>query len=139
MYNDTMSLFLTSPCTKGDAHKIYTVCQISNACVAAVKSRPVLHHCVVIFFWSSGIMECTCMLFTFENGVPLMRQGASVVLHHSLLLMNSFNKTEAAVFSCRLCFLRAFLFISLIFSNRLQVNFVSMPITNLLVIDTLNI
>jgi len=41
--------------------------------VAAVKSRPVLHHCVVIFFWSSGIMECTCMLFTFENGVLLMR------------------------------------------------------------------
>jgi len=28
--------------------------------------------------------------------------------------MNSFNKTQAAVFSCRLCFLRAFLFISLI-------------------------
>ena len=41
-----------------------------------------------------------------------MRQGASVVWHHSLLLMNSFNKTEAAVFSCRLCFLRAFPFIS---------------------------
>jgi len=39
----------------------------------AVKSRPVLHHCVVIFFWSSGIMECTCMLLTFENGVLLMR------------------------------------------------------------------
>jgi len=34
---------------------------------------PVLHHCVVIFFWSSGIMKCTCMLFTFENRVPLMR------------------------------------------------------------------
>ena len=33
--------------------------------------------------------------------------------HHSLLLMNSFNKTEAAVFSCGLCFLRAFPFISL--------------------------
>ena len=61
----------------------------------------------------SGIMECTCMLFTFENGVPLMRQGASVVWHHSLLLINSFNKTEAAVFSYRLCFLRAFPFISL--------------------------
>ena len=29
--------------------------------------------------------------------------------------MNSFNKTEAAVFSCRLCFPRAFPFISLIF------------------------
>jgi len=34
--------------------------------------------------------------------------------HHSLLLMNSFNKTEAAVFSCRLCFLGAYPFISLI-------------------------
>ena len=54
------------------------------------------------------------MLFTFENGVLLMRQGASVVWHHSLLLMNSFNKTEAAVFTYRLCFLRAFPFISLI-------------------------
>jgi len=54
------------------------------------------------------------MLFTFENGVPIMRKGASVVLHHSLPLMNGFNKTEAAVFSCRLCFLRAVPFISLI-------------------------
>ena len=70
---------------------------------------PVLHHCVVICFWFSGIMECTCMLFTFEKRVPLMRYGSSVVLHHSLPLMNSFNKTEAAVFSCMLCFLRAFL------------------------------
>jgi len=33
----------------------------------------VLHHCVVIFFWSSWFMECTCLLFTFENGVLLMR------------------------------------------------------------------
>jgi len=40
--------------------------------------------------------------------------GASVVWHHSLLLMNSFDKPEADVFSCRLCFLRAFPFISLI-------------------------
>jgi len=68
-----------------------------SACMAAVKCRPVLHHCVVIF-WSSGIMECTCTLFTFENGVLLMRYGASVVWHHSLPLMNSFDKTETAVF-----------------------------------------
>jgi len=26
--------------------------------MAAVKCRPVLHHCVVIFFWSSGIIDC---------------------------------------------------------------------------------
>jgi len=37
-----------------------------------------------------------------------------VVWHHSLLLMNGFNKSEAAVFLCKLCFLRAFPFISLI-------------------------
>ena len=37
------------------------------------------------------------------------------------LLMNGFNQTEAAVFSCRLCFLRAFPFISLIVT-RTQVN-----------------
>jgi len=43
-------------------------------------------------FWSSWIMECTCVLFTFENGVPVMRKLASVVWHHSLLLMISFNK-----------------------------------------------
>ena len=54
------------------------------------------------------------MLFTFENEVMLMRLGASVVWHHSLLLMNNFNKTEATVFSCRLCFLKTFPFISLI-------------------------
>jgi len=47
---------------------------VFSASVAAVKSRPVLHHCVVIFVWSSEeIMECTCIMFTFENGVPLMR------------------------------------------------------------------
>jgi len=34
--------------------------------------------------------------------------------HPSLPLMNSFNKTEVAIFPCRLCFLRAFHFISLI-------------------------
>jgi len=31
---------------------------VLSACVAAVKCRPVLHHCVVIFFWSSGIIDC---------------------------------------------------------------------------------
>ena len=40
--------------------------------------------------------------------------GVPVVWHLSLPLMNSFNKTKAALFSCRLCFLRAVPFISLI-------------------------
>ena len=40
-------------------------------------------------------------------------RGASLVLHPSLQLMNRFNKTDAAFFSCRLCFLRTFPFIRL--------------------------
>ena len=41
---------------------------VFSACEAVVKCRPFFHHCVVIFVWSSGILEC--MLFTFENRVP---------------------------------------------------------------------
>ena len=60
-----------------DRTRVTTVSTYSVApgkCPFSVLSEMyVLHHCVVIFFWSSGIMECTCMLFTFETGVPLMR------------------------------------------------------------------
>jgi len=47
--------------------------QTFSARVSAVKYRSVLHHCVVIFFWSLGIMDC--MVITFENRVPVMRLG----------------------------------------------------------------
>jgi len=53
------------------------------------------------------------MLFTKKRSAHALG-GASMMWHHSLLLMNSFNKTEAAVFSYRLCFLRVFHFISLV-------------------------
>jgi len=52
---------------------IWDIDKLALLFFAAVKGRLVLHHCVVIFVWSSGIIECTYMLFTFENGVPLMR------------------------------------------------------------------
>ena len=39
-----------------------------------------------------------------------------------LPLMNSFNKTEAAIFPCRLCFLRAFPFISLMVTHASKCN-----------------
>ena len=55
-----------------------------------------------------------------------------MVWHHSLPLMNSFYKIEAAVFSCRLCFLRAFPFISLILGNKQQR--AKVMITNVVVI-----
>ena len=42
------------------------------------KCRLVLHHCVVIFFWSSGIMDC--MLFTFEEFCSCAR-GVNVLVH----------------------------------------------------------
>jgi len=73
-----------------------------NIIVAVVKSRPVLHYCVVIYFWSSGIVDC--MLSTLQNIVPLMRYGTSVVWRLSLLLINSFNKNDAAYFPKHLCF-----------------------------------
>ena len=56
-----------------------------------------------------------------------MRFGASVVWHHLFLLVNSLNKTEAALFFCRLCFLRAFYLISL-FTCHVLTNFVSVAL-----------
>jgi len=41
----------------------------------------------------------------------------SVVWHHLLPLMNSFNKTETAIFPCRLCFLGAFYAFSVYINN----------------------
>ena len=75
---------------------------VLSACVAAVKCRPVLHHCVVTFFRSSGIIDC--MFVYIWKWSSAYRLGASVVWHLSLPLMNSFIKTEAAVFSFRACF-----------------------------------
>ena len=53
--------------------------------------------------------------YIFLVRFPLMRYGASVMWHHSLPLINSFNITETVIFTCRLCFLVAFPFISLIY------------------------
>ena len=77
---------------------------VLSTCVAAVKCRPELHHCVVISFWSSEIMECMLFAFVLKIEFRLCARGASVVWHLLLPLMNSFNKTEIAIFHCRLCF-----------------------------------
>jgi len=44
---------------------------VFRTCVAVVKCRIVLHRCKITGFWSYGIMSC--MLFIFDNRVPLMR------------------------------------------------------------------
>ena len=52
-----------------------------------------LYQTAILTYW---ILDC--FLFSFENRDLLMRQGASELWHISLPLMNSFNKTEAAIF-----------------------------------------
>jgi len=57
---------------------------------------------VCIVLRSSSTMDC--MLLTFEHKVQLIRKAASVVWHHTLLLMNSFNKNQAAIYSMQTTF-----------------------------------
>jgi len=77
----------------------YIVLQlVLSACVAAVKCRPVLY--IVSYFLVFGdhwLYVCLHLKMEFRS----CARG-----RHSLPLLNSFNKTEAAVFSFRLCFLR---------------------------------
>jgi len=66
----------------------------------------------------SNVNNIQSMIPEDQKNITTQWYSTGDILHHyiTLLLMNSFNKTEAAVFSCRLCFLRAFPFISLIIS-----------------------
>jgi len=52
-----------------------------------------LHHCVVLFFWAFGIMDCIYLHLTIEFRSSTSN-GSSVFFS----LMNSFNKTDAAIF-----------------------------------------
>ena len=64
--------------------------------------------CSYILSGSQDHDFCCCL--HFKNRILLMRYGASMLWHLSLPLMSSFIKTAAAIFHCRLCFLRAFPF-----------------------------
>jgi len=55
----------------------------------------VLHHCVVMFFRSSGIMDC--MLFTLKKNPAHALECVSGAAE-LLPLMNSYNNFEAAIF-----------------------------------------
>ena len=65
-----------------------------SACVAAVKCRPItlLLSVIVLVLCDHGF--CCCLNL---KKVPIMSQGASFEWHFSFPLMNSFNKTKAAV------------------------------------------
>ena len=64
-----------------------------SVCVAAVKCHPVLHHCGVLYFSGPHGLWINCMLFTLEKEFRSCAKG-----HLSLPLINSFNKTESAIF-----------------------------------------
>ena len=50
-----------------------SVCGGFKAAATELITGQTSSYCVVIYFWSSGSIECTCMLLTFENGVSFMR------------------------------------------------------------------
>ena len=48
--------------------------------MAAVECRPVFYYYVVIFLWSSGIMDC--VLFTFDRSCAMWRQWCCIFHYH---------------------------------------------------------
>ena len=84
---------------------------MGSVCVASEICRSVLHHCVVILVCFSGII--VCMFINIWHNSSAHALGASLVLHLTVTLMNSINKTEAATLLCKPCFLGAFPFIGL--------------------------
>jgi len=68
--------------------------------VAAVKCRHVLHYCVVIFFWSSGIMDFK--LFSFKKWSSAQALEASTMLSFFITIDEQL-KAEAAIVPYRLC------------------------------------
>jgi len=65
-----------------------------------------LYNIVYLFFFTSpGIIDCICFYFSSAHAL-----GASVVLHNSLPLMNSLNKSEASIFFMQTVLPEGFLF-----------------------------
>ena len=75
------------------------------------------------------------MMLTFRNRIALRRQGASVLWHHTctLPLINSFNKTAAAISPWSLCFLMTFPFsqINLDMGGLSKVNLTNIPVNQM--------
>jgi hypothetical protein len=68
-----------------------------KCCVAAVKSCPVLHFSVVIFFWSFGIIDASTIecweLSTAQAGA----RGREGCCTYSASLMYRLNQTDSAI------------------------------------------
>jgi len=57
-----------------------------------------LHHCVVVFFWSSGITDCIWFLVLKSSTQALGGISGVVSFNTDWWTLNSFHKTEAAIF-----------------------------------------
>jgi len=73
---------------------------------------PKIYQKIFIYQMFNIIILKNALHYTKNPNRSLPHYLLTVKRQYQISLMNSFNKTEAAVFSCRLCFLRAFRFIS---------------------------
>jgi len=81
---------------------------VFRASVVAVKCRTVLHvhHCVVMFWWSSGNIDC--LLFTFEKKVRYWASGVNGMASFHYYWWKALIKTRLLFSSFRLYFIVSF-------------------------------
>jgi len=81
-YDCTLCTYSYSPwatyCNNRRLFKHFILQLMYSSCVEAVQCRTVLHHCVVIFFWSSGINDY--MFLTLRSAHNLK---ATLMWHYS--------------------------------------------------------
>ena len=84
-------------CTHFENKRAHLI-QIYNICCSQVTNNPRITRPVLYWLCFTWVYRCTLLDY--------------ILLHISLPLINSFNKTDAGVFPCRLYFQRVFPFIS---------------------------
>jgi len=80
---------------------LYPACNHTNKQMR--KICPILSHCVVVLFWSTGIMGCMLFL-SWESFAHALGSVESWRLQ--VPSINRLGKTKAACFSCKLCFIK---------------------------------
>jgi hypothetical protein len=68
-----------------------------KCCVAAVKSCPVLHFSVGIFFWSFGIIDASTTRYWELSTAQAGARGREGCFTYSYSLMYRLNQTESAI------------------------------------------
>jgi hypothetical protein len=76
---------------------LYFTTEGVKCCVAAVKSCPVLHFIVVIFFWSFGIIDASTIKCWELSTAQAGARGREGCCTYSLSLMYRLNQTDSAI------------------------------------------